>query len=90
MKAKGRRTGIVAIAAVALLFLLALSATTIAGATTIKVDPATQDVTAGDPFSGNVVVENVTNMGADQATLNFDPSAMSVSGVTEGNFLKSA
>ena len=90
MKAKGgRRIGIVAIAPVALLLLLILSATT-AGATTVKVDPATQDVIPGDAFSVNVTVENVTYMAADQATLNFDPSAMQATVIVEGDFLKSA
>ena len=77
-------------AALVLLFLLTLSATTAGAATTVKVDPATQDVTAGDPFSVNVSVENVTYMNADGATLNFDPTAMIVlpDGIVEGNFLK--
>ena len=56
----------------------------------VKVIPETQTVSAGNPFHVNITVENVTNMGADQATLNFDSSVMSVSNVTEGAFLKSA
>lgn len=59
-------------------------------AVVVKVDPPTQAVTAGDVWSVNVIVENVTKLGADQATLHFDPQAMSVSQVTEGDFLKSA
>jgi len=58
---------------------------------TVKVDPSTQVVvTAGTPFSVDVIVENVTEMGAGQATLHFEPNTMSVSQVTEGDFLKSA
>jgi hypothetical protein len=82
---KGKALGIAA-----LCFVLALSATTLAAATTVKVDPATQDVLAGDPFSINVSIDNVTFMNADQARVNFDPTVMSASGVTEGDFLKSA
>ena len=85
---KGRRIGLtIAATTLALLFCVILSASTV-GATTVKVDPATQDVTPGDAFSVNVSVEDVTYMGADQATLNFDQGVMSVTGVTEGDFLK--
>jgi len=69
----------------------AATATAAVTVVTVKVDPSTQVVvTAGAPFSVAVVVENVTEMGADQATLHFDPNTMSVSQVTEGDFLKSA
>ncbi|CAD6491513.1 MAG: Cohesin domain protein [Candidatus Argoarchaeum ethanivorans] len=86
---KERRIGIVTAATLALLFLLALSAATAAGAATVKVDPATQSVTPGDEFSVSVIIEGVTDMGMDQAVLNFDPSVMQVSGIIEGEFLKS-
>jgi len=56
----------------------------------VKVIPETQTVSAGNAFYVNITVGNVTYMGADQATLNFDPSAMNVTGVTEGDFMKSA
>jgi len=86
-----KKNCLTATAVLALLFLLTLSTTTAGAATTVKVDPATQDVTAGDPFSVNVSVENVTYMAGDQAVLNFDPSAMIVppDGVVEGDFLAS-
>ena len=87
---KGRRIGLtIAATTLALLFCVILSASTV-GATTVKVDPATQDVTPGDPFSVNVRVEDVTYMAADQAKLNFDPSAMQATGIIEGDFLKTA
>jgi hypothetical protein len=87
---KGRRIGLTVVV-LALFFCVALSATTTAGATTVvKVVPADQTVTAGQSFSVNVVVEDVTFMAADQAVLNFDPSAMQATGIVEGNFLKSA
>ena len=59
-----------------------------AGATVVRVDPESQTVAAGDVFHVNVIVEDVTNIKADQAVLNFDPGVMNVTGVTEGNFLK--
>ena len=99
MAAKRRKWRAVAGAVVVTLALL-FSAWLIVGAATdagggtlstvVNVDPATQVVTAGTPFSVAVVVENVTELGADQATLHFDPNTMSVSQVTEGDFLKSA
>jgi hypothetical protein len=60
-----------------------------AGATEVKVDPASQTVAAGDAFQVNITVENVVDMKADQAVLNFDPSVMQVTSVTEGDFLES-
>ena len=59
-----------------------------AGATEVKVDPAVQTVAAGDAFCVNVIVEDVANMRADQAVLNFDPGVMQVTGVNKGDFLK--
>jgi hypothetical protein len=59
-----------------------------AGATEVRVDPASQTVTAGDPFHVDVVVEDVANMKGNAAILNFNPGAMQVTGITEGAFLK--
>ena len=59
-----------------------------AGATVVKVDPETQGVAAGHSFQVNIIVEDVVDMKADQAVLHFDPSAMQVTGITEGAFLK--
>ena len=59
-------------------------------ATIVKVDPASQTLTIAGSFSVDVIVEDVTYMGADQLTLNFDPGAISVISVIEGGFLKSA
>ena len=74
----------------ALLFLLALSAIIAAGAAVeVKVDPATQSVTPGEGFSVSVIIEGVTDMGMDQAVLNFDPGVMQATGIIEGDFLKS-
>jgi len=59
-----------------------------AGATEVEVDPASQIVAAGTAFHVEVIVEDVANMRADQAVLNFDPDVMQVTGVVEGDFLK--
>lgn len=90
---KGQRRGIglvTIIATLALTFVLPFGAATIADVSTVKIDPSAQEVMAGDAFNVSVVVEDVTNLCANQATLNFDPGAMSASSVTEGDFLKSA
>jgi hypothetical protein len=58
-------------------------------ATAVKVVPASQVVHAGENFSINIAIENVTNMKSDQAILNFDPSAMNAVEIIEGDFLKS-
>jgi len=86
MEGKGRRNGIIAVASVVLSFLFALGASAV-GTVTVKVDPAAQGVMAGEPFSVNVCVEDVTNMDGDQTTLNFDPGAMQATGIVEGDFL---
>jgi hypothetical protein len=59
-----------------------------AGATEVKVDLASQTVAAGDAFHVNITVEDVANMRADQAVLNFNPGVMYVTDVIEGDFLK--
>ena len=56
----------------------------------VRIEPSSQEVTSGDHFTIIVAVENVTDMGGNQATVNFDPQAMSAVTVTEGNFLKGA
>lgn len=59
-----------------------------AGAVAVKLVPATQAVAAGNTVRVEVVVEDVFELGAYQLTLQFVPQAMSVSQVTEGEFLK--
>lgn len=73
-----------------LVMALLLSAVGVAGAVTVKVDPTTQNVQAGDSFNVDIIIDDVTNMGAGQATLNFDSTAMEATKIVEGNFLKSA
>jgi len=55
----------------------------------VKVVPDSQTVLAGENFSVNITIEDVTNMDAAQARLFFDPSAMNATGGIEGEFLKS-
>ena len=59
-----------------------------AGATEVRVDPASQTVSAGDPFQVDVTVDSVDDLKGNAATLNFDPGVMQVTGITEGDFLK--
>ena len=58
------------------------------GATEVRVDPTSQLVAAGDPFHADVVVVDVDDLKGNAATLNFNPGAMQVTGITEGAFLK--
>ena len=58
-----------------------------AGATEVRVDPASQLVAAGDPFHVNVTVEDVEGMKGYAATLNFNPGAMQVKGIIQGDIL---
>ena len=69
-------------------FLSLIFAVSAVDAATVKVDPASQTVAAGDAFYMNVTVEDVEGMKGDGAVLNFDPDVMYVTGITEGDFLK--
>jgi hypothetical protein len=69
-------------------FLSLIFAVSAVDAATVKVDPASQTVAAGDAFYMNVIVEDVEDMKGDGAVLNFDPDVMYVTGITEGDFLK--
>ncbi len=51
---------------------------------------AQSSVSAGDTFAVTITAENVMDMAGDQATLHFDPTALTVMSVTEGDFLKGA
>jgi PGF-CTERM protein len=58
-------------------------------ATAVKVVPASQTVHAGETFSVNITIENVTDMKSDQARLYFEPRAKNAAvEIMEGNFLK--
>jgi hypothetical protein len=59
-----------------------------AGATEVRVDPASQTIAAGDPFHVDIIIEDVADLVADQAILNFDPDVMHATGIIEGDFLK--
>ena len=86
---KGRRRIGLTVVALALFFCLISTITLAGAAAVVKVDPATQTVIAGESFSVNVRVEGVTSMGAGDADLNFDPGAMQVTEIVEGDFLNS-
>lgn len=88
MNEKARRLCILTL--IVLIFVHADAMTTTAAETVVRIEPVTQSLAAGNAFSITVVVEDVLDMAGDQATLNFDAQAMTVSSVTEGDFLKSA
>lgn len=95
VKRKGGRraagAGAVLVCALLLLGLIAGMPSAVgAGPALVKVTPAEPVILAGNTLIVNVTVENVTAMGADQATVCFEPRAMTVSQVAEGAFLKSA
>lgn len=87
-----RRLGVITrLAAVSLaLTLLNLAAGAFGTPVTVTIEPPAQAVIPGSSFCLNVTVHNVTNLGADQATLHFDPQMMQVAQITEGAFLSSA
>ena len=58
------------------------------GATEVRVDPASQTRLAGDSFHVDIVVVDVDDLKGDAAILNFEPSVMQVTGITEGAFLE--
>ena len=53
----------------------------------IVIDPSSQDVTVGDFFTVDATARNLTNVGAYEFTLQFDPNVLTFSGVTNGTFL---
>jgi len=57
--------------------------------TTVCVQPASQVAETGAVFTVEVVADNVSNLGAYQFTLSFDPSTISFVGATNTSFLGS-
>ncbi len=55
----------------------------------VKIDPVSQTASLGTPFTVNVVVENVINLGAYQFTLAFDPGILNYVSLQNGPFLGS-
>ncbi len=46
------------------------------GPVTVRIDPVWQTAGLGVPFTVNVVVDNVVNLGAYEFTLGFDPAIL--------------
>ena len=65
-------------------FLILMGAVSAVDATVVRVEPASQTVSAGEDFSVDVYVDTVTELTADGAILHFDPAAMRATAVTEG------
>jgi hypothetical protein len=56
----------------------------------VRVDPANQNVTVGQQFTVDVLADDVSNLGAYEFTLEFDPSTLSYVGASDGSFLGSS
>ena len=65
-------------------FLILMGAVSAVDAAVVRVEPASQPVSAGEDFSVDVYVDTVTELTADGAILHFDPAAMRATAVTEG------
>jgi len=63
--------------------------TPVGGAVTVGVAPASQQASLGVPFSVNATVDNVSDLGAYELTLSFDPAFLQVADVENGPFLGS-
>ena len=59
------------------------------GQTTLRVSPVSQTIPIGISTSIDVIVDNVTNLGGFQFTLQFSPSVLSYQGIQPGQFLGS-
>jgi len=55
----------------------------------VRIQPETQQVTTGTQFSVRVMVDDVTNLGSYEFTLQFDPSVVTYESVANGDFLGS-
>ena len=71
-------------ATVMVLLLLWLVTPGFAGATVVKIEPSTQNVLAGEGFSVDVTIEDITDMAANGAILHFEHSSMQATGITAG------
>ena len=65
-------------------FLILMGAVSAVDATVVRVEPASQTVSAGQSFSVNIVVDEITTLTTVGAFLHFDPAAMQATAVTEG------
>jgi hypothetical protein len=65
------------------------TATLVPGTTAVWIDPPSQEVAPGEYFSVDVVVQNVTNLGAYDFTLIYNPNIISFDSVSNLTFLGS-
>ena len=56
----------------------------------VRLDPSSQNVNVGDSFSVNVMLDDVSNLGSYEFTLQFDPSLAAFGSVANGTFLGSS
>ena len=57
--------------------------------TTVRISPLTQTANVGDTVTIEVWVDDVTNLGGYQFTVNFDPNVLHATGSSDGGFLGS-
>jgi Cohesin domain len=55
----------------------------------VRVEPASQEVTVGAQFDVRVMVDEVSNLGAFEFTMQYDPSMVTFVSATQGDFLGS-
>ena len=60
------------------------------GPVTVRVSPVWQRASVGTPFTVDVVVDNVVNLGAYEFTLAFDPAILQYASLQYGSFLGSS
>lgn len=79
------------IAILAILVFISLSSVSVSSAIPILgITPDNKTVTAGDIFTLDVTVTDITDLGSFVFDLKFDPSILSVSSIHEGSFLPGA
>jgi hypothetical protein len=72
-----------------LLLWIGLAGTPVVTATTISIEPTPSTFSVGDTFSLNIVVTDVIDLYGFQFDIEFSPSILSATGITEGAFLLS-
>ncbi|MCJ7491847.1 MAG: cohesin domain-containing protein, partial [Dehalococcoidia bacterium] len=59
------------------------------GTTAVVIDPASQQVLVGQQFTVDVMAQNISNLGAYEFTLRFNPNVINYESVANGDFLGS-
>ena len=65
------------------------TATFVPGSTVILIDPSSQDALVGEFFTVDIMANSISNLGAYEFTLRFNPSVVTYISVSDGGFLGS-